>query len=64
MADDVCTTCLMKWYSWDKHPPCLKLSTEERRRRGALSGARVFKEQPPEPPEETTYGDYQAAREA
>lgn len=57
MDPDVCGTCELKWYSWDKHPPCLKLTPEERRARGALSGARVVKAQP----EETTYGDYQAA---
>lgn len=55
---DVCTTCKLRWYSWDKHPPCLKLSPEERRERGALAGARP---RVVEPPEETTYGDYQDA---
>lgn len=59
---DVCGTCFLRWYSWDKHPPCLKLSPEERRELGALAGARP---RVVEQPEETTYGDYQdAARKA
>lgn len=59
MDPEVCETCELRWYSWDKHPPCLKLTPEERRERGAFAGARprVVKD----PPEESTYGDYQAA---
>lgn len=39
MDDETCTTCFMKWRSWDKHPPCLKLSPEERRALGATAAA-------------------------
>lgn len=37
MADETCGTCLLTWRSWDKHPPCLKLSPEERRELGATA---------------------------
>lgn len=63
MADspDVCGTCSLRWYAWNKHPPCLKLTPEERRELGAYDAAlgRAVKQDPT--PEETTYGDYQDA---
>lgn len=31
-----CGTCGLHWPRTMKHPPCLKLSPEERKRRGAM----------------------------
>lgn len=46
MDDDNCTTCGLRWYSWNKHPPCLKLSPEERKAIGATSYLSEPAEQP------------------
>lgn len=36
MDSSRCGTCDLYWPREERHPPCLKLSPEERRERGAL----------------------------
>lgn len=39
MNDETCGTCFLTWHRSEKHPPCLKLSPDERRALGATAAA-------------------------
>lgn len=48
MDSTTCGTCGLNWPRWEKHPPCLTLSPDERRRLGALGSYKPANEDPRE----------------
>lgn len=60
---EVCETCGLTWGGAGSSPPCLELPKETRSAIVKAFYAAAPSNQRPLP-EETTYGDYQAARKA